>query len=77
MRSFFLLMLLINLSLSAQTYEATYEFEINKDYFKEVINDEIEKGKDPSLLKRHFQDISIQDQLRLNLSLTVKEAIIP
>lgn len=40
--------------MSAQTYEATYEFEINKDYFKKVINDEIEKGKDPSLLKKAF-----------------------
>jgi len=39
---------------NAQTYEATYKFEVNKEHFREHIKKKTSEGTDPTLLKKAF-----------------------
>lgn len=53
MRILIVLIFIVKMSYS-QTYEATYQFEINKKSFKDQIKKKISEGEDPTLLKKAF-----------------------
>ncbi|QSS97134.1 GLPGLI family protein [Psychroflexus sp. ALD_RP9] len=49
-----LILLIMQASLYAQTYEATYQFKVNKAHFKAHIKKKMSEGTDPTLLKKAF-----------------------
>lgn len=53
MKIFFLLIFFQTFAYS-QTFEATYQFEINKEYYKNYIQKSVSEGKNPALLKKAF-----------------------
>ena len=49
-----LLFIFLQIQANAQTYEATYKFEVNKEHFREHIKKKTLEGTDPTLLKKAF-----------------------
>jgi GLPGLI family protein len=49
-----LLFIFLQIQANAQTYEATYQFEVNKEHFRDHIKKKTLEGSDPTLLKKAF-----------------------
>lgn len=49
-----LLFIFLQIQVNAQTYEATYQFEVNKSHIRAHIKKKTSEGTDPSLLKKAF-----------------------